>query len=94
MVWELEVGHTVSPPQGLPDVIYAEAFDDPATVAGFVDAMRWGWRKCAVLTVCMPTRSSAWQMVAPYLHTWYILPSGSWRSAPILASPVLLAALP
>ncbi|MBY6676548.1 DEAD/DEAH box helicase [Rhodococcus sp. BP-332] len=42
VVWELEVGHTVSPPQGLPDVIYAEAFDDPETLAGFVDAMRWG----------------------------------------------------
>ena len=42
VVWELEVGHTVSPPQGLPDVIYAEAFDDPRTLAGFVDAMRWG----------------------------------------------------
>jgi superfamily II DNA or RNA helicase len=42
VVWELEVGHTVYPPQGLPDVIYAEAFDDPTTLAGFVDAMRWG----------------------------------------------------
>lgn len=42
VVWDLEVGHTVSPPQGLPDVIYAEAFDDPTTLAGFVDAMRWG----------------------------------------------------
>lgn len=42
VVWELEVGHTVSPPQGLPDVVYAEAFDDPTTLAGFVDAMRWG----------------------------------------------------
>lgn len=42
VVWELEVGHTVSPPQGLPDVIIPEAFDDPTTLAGFVDAMRWG----------------------------------------------------
>lgn len=42
VVWELEVGHIVSPPQGLPDVINAEAFDDPTTLAGFVDAMRWG----------------------------------------------------
>lgn len=42
VVWELEVGHSVSPPQGLPDVIYAEAFDDPETLAGFIDAMRWG----------------------------------------------------
>ncbi|MBV6728573.1 DISARM system SNF2-like helicase DrmD [Nocardioides daeguensis] len=42
VVWELEVGHTVTPPQGLPDVIYADGFDEPATLAGFVDAMRWG----------------------------------------------------
>jgi superfamily II DNA or RNA helicase len=42
VVWELEVGHTVTPAQGLPDVIYADAFDDPETLAGFVDAMRWG----------------------------------------------------
>lgn len=42
VVWELEVGHTVTPAQGLPDVIYADAFDDPASLAGFIDAMRWG----------------------------------------------------
>lgn len=42
VVWELEVGHTVASLQGLPNVIYAEAFDDPTTLAGFVDAMRWG----------------------------------------------------
>ncbi|MFD8098598.1 DISARM system SNF2-like helicase DrmD [Nocardia fluminea] len=42
VVWELEVGHTVTPAQGLPDHIYAESFDDPTTLAGFVDAMRWG----------------------------------------------------
>lgn len=42
VVWELEVGHTVTPAQGLPDVIYPDAFDDPETLAGFVDAMRWG----------------------------------------------------
>jgi len=42
VVWELEVGHTVTPAQGLPDVIYANRFDDPTTLAGFVDAMRWG----------------------------------------------------
>ena len=42
MVWELEVGHTVTPAQGLPERIYAEAFDDPTTLAAFVDAMRWG----------------------------------------------------
>lgn len=42
VVWELEVGHTVTPAQGLPDVINADAFDDPAMLAGFIDAMRWG----------------------------------------------------
>ncbi|MBT8224277.1 MAG: DEAD/DEAH box helicase [Dactylosporangium sp.] len=42
VVWELEVGHTVTPAQGLPTQIAPEAFDDPNTLAGFVDAMRWG----------------------------------------------------
>ena len=42
VVWELEVGHTVTPAQGLPEQINPEAFDDPVTLAGFVDAMRWG----------------------------------------------------
>jgi superfamily II DNA or RNA helicase len=42
VVWELEVGHTVSPAQGLPDVINPDAFDEPTTLAGFIDAMRWG----------------------------------------------------
>lgn len=42
VVWELEVGHTVTPAQGLPDIIYPDAFDEPATLAGFIDAMRWG----------------------------------------------------
>lgn len=42
VVWELEVGHTVTPAQGLPDVINVDAFDDPTTLAGFIDAMRWG----------------------------------------------------
>ncbi|KAA1251355.1 DEAD/DEAH box helicase [Mycobacterium simiae] len=42
VIWELEVGHTVTPPQGLPEQINPEAFDDPVTLAGFIDAMRWG----------------------------------------------------
>lgn len=42
VVWELEVGHTVTPAQGLPDVIQADRFDQPETLAGFIDAMRWG----------------------------------------------------
>ena len=42
VVWELEVGKTVTPPQGLPEHINPEGFDDPVTLAGFIDAMRWG----------------------------------------------------
>jgi superfamily II DNA or RNA helicase len=42
VVWELEVGQTVTPAQGLPAQINPAAFDDPNTLAGFVDAMRWG----------------------------------------------------
>lgn len=42
VVWELEVGHTVTPAQGLPDPIHADGFDEPTTLAGFIDAMRWG----------------------------------------------------
>jgi superfamily II DNA or RNA helicase len=42
VVWELEVGQTVTPAQGLPTQINPDAFDDPNTLAGFVDAMRWG----------------------------------------------------
>jgi superfamily II DNA or RNA helicase len=42
VVWELEVGQTITPAQGLPDLIHSDGFDDPETLAGFVDAMRWG----------------------------------------------------
>lgn len=42
VIWELEVGHTVTPAQGLPTQINPDAFDDPNTLAGFIDAMRWG----------------------------------------------------
>ncbi|MEP7161507.1 MAG: DISARM system SNF2-like helicase DrmD [Dermatophilaceae bacterium] len=42
VVWELEVGHTVVPDQGLPTTISPEAFDDPNTLGAFVDAVRWG----------------------------------------------------
>jgi superfamily II DNA or RNA helicase len=42
VIWELEVGKTVTPPQGLPEHINPEGFDDPVTLAGFIDAMRWG----------------------------------------------------
>src|SRR3954447_20490452 len=40
VVWELEVGHTVAPDQGLPEAI--DRFDDPNTLAAFVNAVRWG----------------------------------------------------
>jgi superfamily II DNA or RNA helicase len=42
VVWELEVGHTVAPDQGLPETIRPDGFDDPNTLAAFVDAVRWG----------------------------------------------------
>jgi hypothetical protein len=42
VVWELEVGHTVAPNQGLPETVGPESFDDPNTLAAFVDAVRWG----------------------------------------------------
>ena len=42
VVWELEVGHTVAPDQGLPERISPDGFDDPNTLAAFVDAVRWG----------------------------------------------------
>jgi len=42
IVWELEVGHSVAPDQGLPETVSPEAFDDPNTLAAFVDAVRWG----------------------------------------------------
>ncbi len=42
VVWELEVGHTVAPDQGLPESVSPEGFDHPNTLAAFVDAVRWG----------------------------------------------------
>lgn len=42
IVWELEVGHTIVPDQGLPETLTAESFDDPNTLGAFVDAVRWG----------------------------------------------------
>jgi superfamily II DNA or RNA helicase len=42
VVWELEVGNTVAPDQGLPEMIGPDEFDDPNTLAAFVDAVRWG----------------------------------------------------
>jgi superfamily II DNA or RNA helicase len=42
VVWELEVGQTIAPDQGLPETISADGFDNPNTLAAFVDAVRWG----------------------------------------------------
>ncbi|WP_440101392.1 DISARM system SNF2-like helicase DrmD [Glutamicibacter mishrai] len=42
VIWELEVGHSVAPDQGLPEKITPEGFDDPNRLAAFVDAVRWG----------------------------------------------------
>lgn len=42
VIWELEVGQTLAPDQGLPEKINAETFDDPNTLGAFVDAARWG----------------------------------------------------
>lgn len=42
VVWELEVGHTVHVAQGLPELINPDDFDEPQTLAGFIDALRWG----------------------------------------------------
>ena len=42
VVWELEVGQSVLPDQGLPEDIDPGSFDDPATLGAFVDAVRWG----------------------------------------------------
>lgn len=42
VIWELEVGQTVLPEQGLPEPIDTDSFDDPDRLGAFVDAMRWG----------------------------------------------------
>ncbi|WP_460743785.1 DISARM system SNF2-like helicase DrmD [Mariniluteicoccus endophyticus] len=42
VIWELEVGHSLAPDQGLPETIAADGFDDPDTLGAIVDAVRWG----------------------------------------------------
>src|ERR1700677_3036882 len=42
VVWELEGGQTIAPDQGLPGTVSPDGFDDPNTLAAFVDAVRWG----------------------------------------------------
>ncbi len=41
VIWELEVGHTVTPAQGLPEQINPNTFDDPNHLAAFVDPKRY-----------------------------------------------------
>jgi superfamily II DNA or RNA helicase len=42
VVWEIEAGTNLVPEQGLPHTLDADRVDDPATLAAFVDALRWG----------------------------------------------------
>src|SRR6185369_749510 len=42
VVGELEEENTVAPDQGLPETINPDGFDNPNTLAAFVDAVRWG----------------------------------------------------
>ena len=42
VVWELAAGQPVAPDQGLPETIAPGGFDNPNTLAAFVDAVRWG----------------------------------------------------
>jgi superfamily II DNA or RNA helicase len=65
VIWELEVGQTVTPAQGLPDHLNPDGFDDPVTLAGFIDAMRWG-----AVTSADPNRYQApfWSGVAVQAH--------------------------
>ena len=42
VVWELEVGHGVTPDRGLPKTLTTDGFDEPSRLAAFVDAVRWG----------------------------------------------------
>lgn len=42
VVWELEVGHTLVPDQGLPERLTREGFEDPNVLGAYLDAVRWG----------------------------------------------------
>lgn len=60
VVWELEPGRSLKPPQDLPTHIDAAKFDSPARLAAFIDALRWGAVTSAdVKTVQAPFRSGA-----------------------------------
>ena len=65
VVWELEPGRSLKPPQELPSSIDAERFDEPERLAAFIDALRWGAITSADdQTVQAPFRSGA--NVEPY----------------------------
>ncbi|WP_267886469.1 DISARM system SNF2-like helicase DrmD [Cellulomonas iranensis] len=42
VVWEIEPGRATVTERGLPRQVDPEQFDDPGTLAAFVDALRWG----------------------------------------------------
>ena len=59
VLWEIEVGASVMPDLGLPEVVLGE-FDSPEDFAAFVDSMRWGAVTSAdVRTLQAPFRSGA-----------------------------------
>ena len=59
VLWELEVGASVLPDLGLPNV-ESDKFDDPQLFAAFMDAMRWGAVTSADMrTLQAPFRSGA-----------------------------------
>ncbi|UYM05487.1 DISARM system SNF2-like helicase DrmD [Solicola gregarius] len=60
VVWELEPGRSLTPPQDLPTDLVPERFDDPARLAAFIDALRWGALTSADdKTIQAPFRSGA-----------------------------------
>ncbi len=59
VLWEIEVGASVLPDLGLPEVSI-DGFDDPQDFAAFLDSMRWGAVASAdVRTLQAPFRSGA-----------------------------------
>ena len=78
VIWELEVGQTVTPAQGLPEHLNPDGFDDPDTLAGFVDAMRWG-----AVTSADPNRYQApfWSAARTSRPTSSSRCAAHWQSA-------------
>ena len=59
VLWELEVGASVLPDLGLPEVVDGK-FDDPQSFAAFLDSMRWSAITSADMrTLQAPFRSGA-----------------------------------